>query len=79
MKDNTCFICFDSSGRTGNVPSDSLHRLFPKITHRVQSGNFFYASFTFFLLPSSDKDAVAGSGFCTEPDMSCVCLDEVMK
>lgn len=38
----------------------------------------FHSHFLIFLLPSSDKDAVAGSGFCIEPDMSYVCFDEVM-
>lgn len=39
---------------------------------------FLCVSFTFSLVPSSNKETVAGGGFSVEPDMSCVCLGEVM-
>lgn len=51
---------------------------FPDYPQGILREFLLYVSFTFFLLPSSDKDAVAGNGFCTEPDMSYVCFNEVM-
>lgn len=73
----SCVICLDGSSRTENLVDDSLCGLFPRLPRGQNWGNFLYVSFTFFLLPSSNKDAVTGGGF-SEPDMSCVCFDEVM-
>lgn len=50
---------------------------FPLMTQRSYSGNFLCVSLTFFLIPSWNKDAVAGSGCSAQPDVSCVCFGEV--
>lgn len=60
----SCVICLDSSSRTENLLNDSPRGLFPRLPKGYNQGIFFmYVSFTFFLLPNSDKDAVTGSVF----------------
>lgn len=74
----SCVICLDSSSRTENLVDDSVTAwIVSQITQRAKSGNFF-CFIHIFPLPSSKKDAVAGGGFSTEPDMSCVCFYEVI-
>lgn len=74
----SCVTRLDSSSRTENLVNDSQYGLFSRLPRGQTQGIFLDVSFTFFLLPSSNKDALAGGGFSTVLGMSCVCFDEVM-
>ena len=79
----SCVIGLDSSCRTGNLMTHCVDCL-PDYPEGKLKGNFFCRFFVcvfhshFFVLPSSNKNTVAAGDFSPEPDMSCVCSDEVM-